>query len=276
LTIAQITDLHITTDKDPLNKRRNELRLREVLRAIHNLKPRPVAIIATGDLVDRGEAEEYVELKAVMAECEIPVYYGVGNHDARLPFLELFEGPQARTDENGFIQYAVDFGDMRMVMIDTLEDGQNDGGFCEKRAGWLARALDEEPSKPTVLALHHPPIPSGIQWMDSPPGAPWAKRLAQVLKGRDQIRVMVSGHLHRGYLGLFAGHVSVAAPATSIQLTLDLTSVDLRRPDGREILVEEPPGFALIVAIDGELITHMCVAGEYAPAVTYNFPFRRD
>jgi len=33
---------------------------------------------------------------------------------------------------------------------------------------------------------------------------------------------------------------------------------------------------ALIVAIDGELITHMCVAGEYAPAVTYNFPFRRD
>ena len=66
LTIAQITDLHVTTDQDPLNRRRNELRLRQVLRAIHSLRPRPIAILATGDLVDRGEPEEYLELKAVM------------------------------------------------------------------------------------------------------------------------------------------------------------------------------------------------------------------
>ena len=46
LTIAQITDLHITTDKDPLNKRRNEERLRQVLKAIHGLRPRPTAFLA--------------------------------------------------------------------------------------------------------------------------------------------------------------------------------------------------------------------------------------
>ena len=266
----------MTTDKDPLNRRRNELRLRQVLRAIHALRPRPVAIIATGDLVDRGEPEEYVELKGVLKDSEIPIYFGVGNHDARAPFLELFEGPRARTDENGFIQYAVDFGDARMVVIDTLEEGQNDGGFCERRAAWLARTLDEVPNKPTVVALHHPPIPSGIQWMDPPPNAEWTQRLAEVVKTRDWVRVMISGHLHRGYLGMFAGRVVVAAPATSIQLTLDLTSVDMRHPDGREILVEEPPGYALIMEAGGDLITHLCVAGEYAPAVTYNFPFRRD
>ena len=87
LTIAQITDLHVTTEKDPLNQQRNRERLRQVMAAIHALRPRPVAIIASGDLVDRGEPEEYVELKRLMADSEIPVFYGMGNHDDREAFL---------------------------------------------------------------------------------------------------------------------------------------------------------------------------------------------
>jgi len=127
-----------------------------------------------------------------------------------------------------------------------------------------------------MIALHHPPIPSGIQWMDPPPDAGWIRRLAEVVRGREQVKVMICGHLHRAFVGAFAGQLVSAAPATSIQLTLDLTDVDMRRPDGREILVEEPPGYALVMLEGGELITHICVAGDYAPAVTYNFPFRRD
>ncbi len=157
MTIAQITDLHITTDKDPLNQKRNEDRLRQVMKAIHALRPRPVAIIASGDLVDRGELEEYLELKRLMDESEIPIYYALGNHDLRGPFLEVFSGPGAQTDENGFVQYTVDFGPMRMLVCDTLE-GENDGGYDEVRADWLRRTLDEAPDRPTALILHHPPI----------------------------------------------------------------------------------------------------------------------
>lgn len=274
LTIAQITDLHITTEKDPLNQRRNEDRLRQVMRAIHHLRPRPMAIIASGDLVDRGEVEEYLELKRLMAESEIPVYYAIGNHDSREAFLSVFEGPGVGTDPNGFIQYAVDFGPMRMVVCDTL-DGPNDGDYCEARAAWLAATLDEAPDKPTAVILHHPPIPSGIRWMDPDPQSPWIGRLASVLRSRDQVKVLMCGHIHRAFSGLFAGHVVSAAAATSIQLTLDLTEVDMHVPDGREILVEEPPGYALLMCDDGNLTTHSCLAGDYAPAVHYNFPFRK-
>jgi 3',5'-cyclic-AMP phosphodiesterase len=273
LTIAQITDLHVTTDKDPLNQQRNEERLRQVMRAIHELRPRPVAIVASGDLVDRGEREEYLELERLMADSEIPIFYGVGNHDSREGFLSVFSGPGAQTDANGYIQYAVDFGPMRMVVCDTLE-GPNHGDYCEERAAWLAATLDAEPDKPTAVILHHPPIPSGIQWMDPDPASPWIGRLASVLKGREQVQVLMCGHIHRAFTGLFAGHVLSAAPATSIQLTLDLTEVDMHVPDGREILVEEPPAFALLMCQAGHLTTHLCQAGEYTPAVTYNFPFR--
>ena len=274
LTIAQITDLHITTDKDPLNQKRNEDRLRQVMKTIHGLRPRPAAIIASGDLVDRGEVGEYLELHRLMAGSEIPVYYALGNHDLRAPFLEVFSGPGAQTDAHGYLQYVVDFGPMRMVVCDTLE-GENHGDYDEVRAAWLSAALDEAPDQPTAIILHHPPIPSGIQWMDPDPNSPWLQRLAAVVRGRDQVQVMVCGHIHRAFTGLFAGHIVASAPATSIQLTLDLSEVDMHVPDGREILVEEPPGFQLLMCQNGRITTHICLAGEYSPAVTYNFPFRK-
>lgn len=274
LTIAQITDLHVTTERDPLNQQRNEDRLRQVMKSIHGLRPRPVAIIASGDLVDRGEAEEYLELQRLISDSEIPIYFALGNHDNRDAFLSIFSGPGAQTDDNGYVQYAVDFGDMRMVVCDTLE-GPNHGDYDEARAAWLAKTLDEAPDRPTAVILHHPPIPSGIQWMDPEPDSPWLSRLEAVLVGRSQVKVLMCGHIHRAFNGVFAGHLVSAAPATSIQLTLDLTDVDMHVPDGREILVEEPPGYALLMSVGPNLTTHMCLAGDYAPAVTYSFPFRK-
>lgn len=276
LTIAQITDLHVTTSADPLNQMRNEQRLRQVLRSIHELKPRPVAIIASGDLVDNGLADEYAELKDILSGSEIPIYYGVGNHDRRAPFLAAFEGPGARCDVNGFIQYAVDFDGLRMVVCDTLAEGRDRSGFDQVRADWLAATLDEQPDTPTIVVMHHPPILSGVRWMDPEPDAPWIGQLSEALLGRDQVRVVLCGHVHRPFHGLLAGHLVATAPASSIQVTLNLSPVDMDRPDGREILVAEPPGYVLVMADAGRVTTHVCVAGDFEPAVAYTRPFGFD
>jgi Icc protein len=276
LTIAQITDLHVTTRDDPLNHLRNQQRLRQVLRSIHELRPRPVAIIASGDLVDHGRPDEYAELKSILSDAEIPIYFGVGNHDRREPFMAAFGGPGARRDANGFIQYAVDLGGLRLVVCDTLEEGKNRSGFDQVRADWLAATLDEDTETPTIVALHHPPILSGVKWMDPEPDAPWIELLAEVLRGRDQVRVVLCGHVHRPFHGLLAGRLVATSPATSIQVTLDLSEVDLQRPDGREILVAEPPGYVLVVADGGRITTHVCVAGDFEPAVAYTRPFNMD
>lgn len=276
LTIAQITDLHVTTGQDPLNRLRNEQRLRQVLRSIHQLKPRPVAIMASGDLVDHGEPAEYAELKSILSESEIPIYYAVGNHDRRGPFLAAFEGPGARCDANGFVQYVVDFDGLRMVVCDTLEEGRDRSGFDAQRAAWLAETLDAAPDTPTIVVMHHPPILSGVRWMDPDPNAPWIGQLADAIRGREQVRVVLCGHVHRAFHGLLAGHVVATAPASSIQVTLNLSAVDMERPDGREILVAEPPGYVLVVADEGRVTTHVCVAGDFEPAVAYTRPFGFD
>ncbi|HLZ73671.1 phosphodiesterase [Phenylobacterium sp.] len=276
LTIAQITDLHVTTGQDPLNQLRNEQRLRQVLRTIHELRPRPIAIIASGDLVDHGDPAEYAELKRILSGCEIPIYYAVGNHDRRQPFLDAFGGASAPTDANGFVQYAVDFEGLRMVVCDTLEEGRDRSGFSAERAEWLAQTLDAQPDTPTIVVMHHPPILSGVRWMDPDPNAPWIGELADAIRGRDQVRVVLCGHVHRAFHGLLAGQVVATAPATSIQVTLNLSPVDMERPDGREILVAEPPGYVLVVADEGRVTTHVCVAGEFEPAVAYTRPFGFD
>ena len=274
LTIAQITDLHVTSDKDPLNKKRNDERLRAVFKSIHALQPRPVAIIASGDLVDRGEPEEYLELQAVLRDVQIPIHMGVGNHDKREPFLQAY--PATPVDSHGFVQYAVDIGGLRLIMLDTLDEASADGAFCADRAAWLEQALDQAPDAPTIIALHHPPIASGIQWMDPKPDDAWVVRLAKALEGRRQVLAAICGHTHRAFHGVFAGQLISASPATSIQLTLNLTPVDMRTPDGREILVDEPAGYSLLMWDQGRLTTHVCVAGQFEPAVMYEHPFLKD
>jgi Icc protein len=284
ITFAQITDLHITTLDDPYkSKERNDARLRDVLRTIYSLQPRPVAIIATGDLVDRGEAREYDELRKLLMDFqEIPIYAGMGNHDLRGPFQEVFPRNgqtllRYDTDKHGFIQYEQDFGGLRLVMLDTLDerDGKayENGAFCSKRANWLKRTLGRNARTPTMIALHHPPVKSGIYWMDAREDYSWQRRLADAVKGRKEVRTMMCGHLHRAFHANFAGQIVSASPATSIQLTLNLTEVDLRVPDGREILVEEPAGFSLHMWHEGVLTTHVAVAPAFPSAVQYQFPF---
>jgi 3',5'-cyclic AMP phosphodiesterase CpdA len=235
-----------------------------------------VAIIASGDLVDHGHPEEYAELKRILGVSEIPIYYAVGNHDRRQPFLDAFGGPYAGTDANGYVQYDVDFDGLRMVVCDTLEEGRDRSGFSSERAQWLAKTLDAQPDTPTIVVMHHPPILSGVKWMDPDPNAPWIGELAEAIRGRGQIRVVLCGHVHRAFHGLLAGQVVATAPATSIQVTLNLSPVDMERPDGREILVAEPPGYVLVVADEGRVTTHVCVAGEFEPAVAYTRPFGFD
>jgi 3',5'-cyclic AMP phosphodiesterase CpdA len=273
LTIAQITDLHITTAANPTAEVRNAARLRATLATIHALRPRPAAIIATGDLTDTGSAAEYAALADILSSTEIPLYLGVGNHDRRVGALAAFGPPMIAADAAGFVQYAADIGPLRLVMVDSVDDGRDDGEFCETRAAWLARTLDAAPGRPTVLAIHHPPIPSGIQWMDPPPAAPWMGRLAAVLSGRRQILTVVCGHIHRPYHALFAGHLVSVSAATSLQLTLNLTAIDRRVADGRQILLGEPPGFTLLAWDGARLTTHTGLAGDFPDAITYERPF---
>jgi 3',5'-cyclic AMP phosphodiesterase CpdA len=259
MLIAQITDLHLGFDPgDPeeLNRRR----LDSTLRTLAAMVPAPDLLLATGDLADKGNDRiSYARLREAVAGLPFPVHFALGNHDSRDSFRAAF--PEAPMP-GGFHQYAVEAGDLRILVLDTLGEGRHGGAWCEARAEWLRARLAEAPGRPTLLALHHPPIESGHGWMTEDPEAGWVKRLESVVAARSDIVGLVAGHLHRAIVARWAGTLLAICPSTAPQVALDFRPLDPERPDGRAMIVAEPPGFAIHHWDGHRLATHFATAAE--------------
>ena len=99
------------------------------------------------------------------------------------------------------------------------------------RAAWLAERLDEEPDRPTLIVLHHPPIETGIGWLTTDADEPWVRRLADAIAGRGNIVALLCGHIHRSIAGRFEGP-GRRLPADRARRRAD-ADADRSRPPGR-------------------------------------------
>ena len=241
MLIAQITDVHIGFD--PLSE--NELNLQRfhaVLQALIDGPNQPDLLLLTGDLTDRGDAESYARLRKALAHCPYPCLPLVGNHDVRDAFHAAF----ANCDDGaGFVQYVHDTDDVRFIIIDTLEEGRHGGAYCERRAAWLDARLAEAPDKPTYIAMHHPPIECGIEWMNTAPDEPWVRAFSAVIAGHPQVRGLICGHLHRSVTAAWEGRTVSICASSAPQVTADFNPMDSDFPDGRPMIVAENPAYAL-------------------------------
>jgi len=259
MLIAQITDIHLGFD--PANPAElNRERLDRTIAALCALDRRPDILFATGDLADRGDIESYRALKSVFAACPFPVWPCLGNHDARAPFRAVFGDIPGTGD---FLQYVLDQGPLRFIVLDTLEEGRHGGAFCATRAAWLAARLAEAPTRPTVIVLHHPPIETGIAWMSTAPDEPWVTRLGDVLRGHRQIVGLISGHIHRAIVSGWRGHPLIVCSSTAPQVALQFAAMDPERPDGRPMIVADPPAYALHFWNGEGLVTHFDTAAGH-------------
>ena len=265
LLIAQISDIHLgfhATDPAELNRKR----LDSVMVALAREPIRPDLILVTGDLTENGTTEAYRALKAVFDAAPCPVWPLVGNHDDRAHFEAVFDGIRG---EGGFVQYAFDAGPLRFVMLDTIDVGRSGGSFDAARADWLERTLAAS-DRPTVIALHHPPIATGNGWMTEAADAAWIERLRAVVVRHPQVVRLVAGHYHRAMLAGFAGTTLSVCPATAPQVALDFRDIDPAVADGRDMVVAESPGFALHYWNGRELVTQFGAAGEHPVLARFN------
>lgn len=266
MLIAQITDLHLGFEPDRPDEP-NRRRLDAVIAALDSLPRRPDLILATGDLVDRGDVESYRRLREAFAATTIPVAPALGNHDDRDAFASVF--PE-RALQDGFVQYAIEDGALRILVLDTLDPGRHGGAFCEARAQWLRARLDEAPERPTLLVLHHPPIETGIDWMTVDPSEPWIARLAACLAGRQNVAGLVSGHIHRAIATRWEGHGLAVCPSTAPQVALTLEAIDPDAPDGRPMIVDGPPAYGLHLWTGSSLVSHFDSAADYPVLAAYD------
>src|SRR3546814_19967068 len=92
--------------------------------------------------------------------------------------------------------------------------------------------------------MHHPPIESGIEWMNTHPDEPWVHRFTDVVRGHDQVRGLVCGHLHRAVTVAWEGRTIAICSSPAPQVSLDLRPIDEHNPDDRPMHVAEDPPYA--------------------------------
>ena len=266
MLIAQVTDIHLGFQPDDPAEL-NRKRLDDVLDALLALTPQPDLLLATGDLTEHGSIASYQTLKTIADRLPFPVHFALGNHDDRGNFRQVFADVPA--GPGGRIHYAFAHGPLRFVVLDTLEHGHHGGALDEDQAAWLDSTLGED-TRPTMLVLHHPPIQTGNGWMTEDIDAAWVQRLAAVVRRHPHIIRMVTGHLHRGIVTGWHGTTLAVCPSTAPQVAIDFRDIDPENPDGRDMIVAEPPGFALHWWTGRDLVTHYGIGGEHPVLARYN------
>ncbi len=260
-TIVHVSDTHLLAGNVALGGRYDTAaNLRRTLESVERLGIRADAIVFTGDLTDLGEPAAYAALREavepVAERMGSPVIWVAGNHDERpalrRDLLDLEPSEEAVTG-------VWDLGGLRLVALDTTVPGWHHGDLDDAQLRWLQGVLATPAPLGTILAMHHPPLPTHIPLFDILELRE-QERLASVLAGTD-VRAILGGHLHHSTSGTFAGiPVSVAA-ATCYTMNLARPAVEVNGMDAGQ-------SFHLVHVYD-HTITHAVVPVVDAPTGDY-------
>jgi 3',5'-cyclic AMP phosphodiesterase CpdA len=266
MLIAQLSDLHFTTRGPVRGNIDSAATLDAAIAHLQRLDAVPDVVIASGDLVNDPDPDDYARLAGRLARLAPPVYLLPGNHDDRAMMRDAFGDQGYLPADGAFLNYAVDDFPLRVVAFDSMVPGEVGGRACTERLQWLERTLAAAPDHPTLLALHHPPFATGVAYMDR-----WrfdgAEALAEVIARHPQVQAVIAGHLHRTIIARWAGTQAMVAPSLVFQMDLRLA------PGAESAFIAEPPGLLLHLWRPGQgLVTHTVVIGDFgAPA-----PFSRS
>lgn len=243
--LAQLSDPHIGAtwaEPDPIAG------LAAAVETLCALPLRPDAVLVSGDLADTAADAEYEQVKKLLAPIGAPLYVLPGNHDDRRALHRHFGVPGADGEP---VQYSVALGPLRLVVVDTTIPGADPGALAAEQLAWLDAELAAAPETATLVAMHHPPVATGVPLWDDL-GLPGADRhaLGTVIGRHPQVRRVVAGHVHRTITGELAGTPVLTLPSTYVQSRLDFHPRELE-------LTDEPAGFAIHAVVDGDVVSHV-------------------
>ena len=230
--LLHLSDPHLMGGPDPLyGAVDSEAKLIQLFDEVLASGARPEAVIFTGDLADKGDPEAYAKLRAIVdPACEemgAKVIWAMGNHDNRANFRTgLLDEPanDAPVDRSYFIN------GLRVITMDTSVPGYHHGELSEGQLEWLTRELETPAPDGTILALHHPPVPSVldlsvlVELRDQ-------GSLAAVVRNSD-VRTILAGHLHYSTTATFAGIPVSVASASCYTQDLNVAVGGTRGRDG--------------------------------------------
>jgi 3',5'-cyclic AMP phosphodiesterase CpdA len=260
-TIVHVSDTHLLAGQAKLADLYDVTsNLEHTLAAIERTGVRADAIVFTGDLTDLGEPDAYRALREavepVAERLGAPIVWVAGNHDERPALrMELLDDSPTQEPVTG----VWDLDGLRLIALDSTVPGWHHGDLGADQLAWLNRVLADPAPLGTILALHHPPLPSHLPFFDILE-LRHQDALADAIAGTD-VRAILAGHLHYATSGMFAGVPVHVASATCYTMDLALPAVEVNGMDAGQ-------AFHLVHVYD-DTITHAVVPVTDAPSADF-------
>ena len=234
-TILQISDPHLMSKSDgTLKGVPTAESFGMVLQRARAEVPDPARVVLTGDLSHEHTVDGYELLKDILGDWTERSLLIPGNHDDRLGMRTVFHQVPGHDDDE--ILFREELEKWLLIGLDShVPDevyGELSEGILEKLDVWLS----ENPDRPTLIFLHHPPVPVGSRWIDKI-GLRNPTALKALIGSSPGIRGLFCGHIHQVFEGSFAGKPFFSAPAASFQFLpkSEVMELDLR-PEGFRVI----------------------------------------
>lgn len=235
---VQITDTHVCVDgRKAYGQVDTNDGLKQSIKAINALDPKPDFVVVTGDLVgdyvEIGVTDEYDVFREIMDELTIPYYVLPGNHDSRDMMAKTFQDHDYLFQyDDDFLHYTIDDQPMRIIGLDSkanqkVNGKMSHGELCQERLDWLRARLEEDKDTPTLIMVHHPPFETGIVSMDGS-RLLQEQELADVLDEYPNVKKVICGHVHRHIFGQVGNTPATIAPATTHSTICDFNAASAK------------------------------------------------
>lgn len=214
--------------------------LQRALAQVECLEPAPAFLIVTGDLINDDNPHSYQHLKQLTARLPIPTYFAVGNHDFRQPFRHILLGETTPSADPYY--YVFEACGYRCIVLDSLVPGEVGGAIDAVQLAWLMATLATAPQQPTILFVHHPPVPTGVAWLDEHVLAN-SEEILDVLAPHKQVRRVFFGHVHMALQLSARGVHCTSVPSSCYQFNAQ----------GDPKVLPGPPGYGVVLLHEARL-----------------------
>ena len=207
MRLIQLSDCHLLAQPDSLTRDFNTHEsLRQCIAHIKS-QEKADAFIFTGDISQDGSAESYQQLSTLMGFTRKPLYALPGNHD---------NAATMRAQLNANCAHNSALGRWQIILLDSQVEGEAWGEVGEADLNWLTLCLKTSTDKPTLVAVHHQPIPVGSQWTDDI-GLQNGDQLLNLLKDYRHVKGLIFGHVHQAFDTQFEHIRILGCPSSCFQ-----------------------------------------------------------
>lgn len=211
LIILQISDLHILAESGKhLSGIETEQSFIQLLAHAHDKHKKIDLILVTGDLAQEPCQSSYQRIHLALKKYQTRTICLPGNHDDFTLMQQVIKDKQVNCNKQLKFKY------WQIICLNSKKNGAAGGHLSLSELSYLTDTLDKYPSLNTLIAMHHPPIPTNSQWMDTMI-LDNNHELFTLLKNYPQVKAISCGHIHQEMESIKDNKLILGTPSTCFQ-----------------------------------------------------------